>query len=317
METYIGIDFGGTKLLVGELDQAGNILASKRYETGALDQKSAAARLIDCLRDYKENVQFVGEPRGAGVGIVGVVDFQHGIWRTVDYREVNDIPLGEMVSDVLGVRTVIDNDVKSAVQAELRFGHGRESRDFIYINVGTGLAAGFVVDGRMLRGANNDAGEVGHMVLDIHSDVQCICGRKGCVEGTASGSGIDATVRRLAGQYDTRLTIPETGRVEVREVFRLADEGDEVCRLVTDRVIFELKEFVLNLIRVTDPDTIVLGGGLMSDGWLFAKLQEALLNQMPHGSNRRVVQSSLDVGLVGLIGAAANAMNDETREEGK
>ena len=309
MQTYMGIDFGGTKLLIGELDKEGNILARKRYETGPLDQKSAADRLMSCVRDYVENVKFVGELQSAGVGIVGVVDPETGIWKTVNYSEINNIPLGKMVSDVLQVKTIVDNDVKTAVQAELRFGQGKESKDFIYINVGTGLSAGIVTDGKVLRGAHNDAGEVGHMVIDSNSDVQCICGRKGCAEGVVSGSGIDATARRLAKKYVTRLAIPDTGRVAAKDVFRLSDEQDELCRVMTDQLVFELREFILNLIRVTDPDTIILGGGVMSDGWLFPKVKESLMARMQPGVTRKVVLSSFDAGLVGLIGAASNAMN--------
>ena len=313
MNTYIGCDFGGTKLLIGEMDEHGGILQSKRYDTGINNHNEASERIMDCLTDYINQAGFVGTPVAAGAGVVGVVDYLGGNWVSLNHIETVPVPLADMISQKLGIPAGIDNDVKCATRAEMIFGYGKLSRDFIYINIGTGISAGFVIDGKILRGANNNSGEVGHSVVDISRDEECICGRHGCVEGIASGSGFQKQVNRLYDLYPTRLNRIEPGeQPDVSEIFRLSDEGDALCQKLTQQAIDNLSNLIMNLARITDPDTIVLGGGILSDGWLLPKLRESLNPSTMRGVKNGVVQSSIHPGLVGLIGAGALAMSEET-----
>lgn len=311
MDTYIGIDFGGTKLLIGEVDKEGNILSQKRYTTGLNNQQKATDRLLECVKHYKAAVGFRGNVKAAGVGIVGVVDPKKGIWCSMDYREMGMIPLSKQVSEILKVPVVVDNDVKSAVMGELYFGQGKKSKDFIYINIGTGISAGIVVNGTILRGANNNAGEVGHIVTNIDSEVECICGRKGCVECIASGSGLHKQTQYYREKYNTRLPkSKENERIRAQEIFELADQGDEMCQIITRQMIREISSLIMNLVRVTDPDTVILGGGVVGDGWLLSKIRKELNHATMRGVSNGVILSELDSGLVGLIGAAAHAMEE-------
>ncbi|MDF2543272.1 MAG: nagK 1 [Herbinix sp.] len=306
MNTFIGCDFGGTKLLIGEIDEQGKILRSKRYKTGVKNHKDAANLILLCLTDYIEEVGFVGTPVAAGAGVVGVVDHANGIWRSLDHVETSPIPLAAMISAKLGVPTVIDNDVKCATRAEMMFGQGKQSDNFIYLNIGTGIAAGFVVEGRILRGANNNSGEVGHSVVDLTREEECVCGRHGCVEGVASGSGFQSQVLRLYNKYQTKLEKPTEGdKVFISEIFRLSEEGDALCKELTVQAIDNISNLIMNLVRITDPDTIVLGGGVVSDGWILPKICDALNASTMRGVKNGVILSSFDPGLVGLIGAGA------------
>jgi predicted NBD/HSP70 family sugar kinase len=306
MNTFIGCDFGGTKLLIGEIDEQGKILQSKRYTTGINNHKDAVDRILECLTDYIEEVGFVGTPVAAGAGVVGVVDYANGIWKSLDHVETLPIPLAAMISEKLGVPAVIDNDVKCATGAEMMFGQGNRSDNFIYLNIGTGIAAGFVVEGRILRGANNNSGEVGHSVVDITRDVVCVCGRHGCVEGLASGSGFQFEALRLYDHFETSLSRPnDQDKVNITDIFHLSEEGDALCKELTVQAIDNISNLIMNLVRITDPDTIILGGGVVSDGWLLPKLCESFNASTMRGVKNGVVLSSFDPGLVGLIGAGA------------
>ncbi|MDF2538972.1 MAG: nagK 1 [Herbinix sp.] len=305
MDTYIGCDFGGTKLLIGEMDGNGNLLQSKRYDTGLNHHREASERILNCLTDYVDQVGFVGTPIAAGVGVVGVVNHENGNWISLNHIESVEVPLGAMVSAKLGIRTIVDNDVKCATRAEMIFGHGKNSNDFIYINIGTGLAAGFVVGGRILRGANNNSGEVGHSVVDLSRDELCICGRRGCVEGVISGSGFNSQAIRLHDRYSTKLTITMGEMVNVSDIFHLSEEGDELCQILTEQAVENISNLIMNLTRITDPDTIILGGGILSDGWLLPKICDRLNPSTMRGVKNGVVKSSFHPGMVGLIGAAA------------
>lgn len=304
MKTYLGFDFGGTKLLIGEMDQNGRIFSSKRYETGCVIQQQAVERLLTCAADYRDTVGFQGEVQAAGVGIVGVSNHKTGEWISMNHIVSGPpIPLANMLSGELGVPVVIDNDVRSATTAEWRLGHGRNSENFIYINVGTGLAAGFVVNGVLLRGANNNSGEVGHSVVDIRSELPCICGRTGCVENEVSGSGF----ARQAVKYGLTEIIKadRPNSADTPRLFELADAGDQRAVCITEQAADTLAALIMNLVRVTDPDTVILGGGVASGGWLLEKVKPRLNPSTMRGVTQGVVLSQFDPEYAGLIGAAS------------
>jgi predicted NBD/HSP70 family sugar kinase len=306
MNTFIACDFGGTKLLIGETDEEGNILQSKRYHTGVTEQKDAVDLILASLSDYIEQVGFIGTPVAAGLGVVGVVDYNNGIWKSIDHKETIPIPLAAMISEKLGIPAAIDNDVKCATRAEMMFGQGKNSDNFIYINVGTGLAAGFVVEGKIMRGANNNSGEIGHCVVDITSEDVCICGRKGCVEGVASGIGFHNQALKLHDSLPTELLMPDQDeRVDVSEIYSLAQKGDILCKRLVDHAVDGLSSLIMNLVRITDPDTVILGGGLISGGWLLPKVCDKFNATTMRGVTNGVVASSFHPGFVGLVGAAA------------
>jgi predicted NBD/HSP70 family sugar kinase len=309
MDTYLGLDFGGTKLLIGEVDAEGNILRSKRYETGLRRQDASVKELMADLEDYL-SVGFAGNPAAVGTGVVGVVDHSKGLWVSMDHEENNaPIPLAKMLEDRLNLPAAIDNDVRSATTAELLLGHGRISKDFIYLNVGTGLAAGVVADGRILRGAHNNVGEVGHMVVDLSDDMPCVCGRRGCVENLVSGVGFTRRAEYLRDSFQTSLPKPRGDEyLDASLLFRLADQGDALCKHITDQAAKALACVIMNLARVSDPDTVILGGGVVADGWLLNKVRLHLNKSTLRGVTGGVVLSSFQAQYAGLIGAASLGM---------
>lgn len=308
-KTYLGMDLGGTKLLIGEMDESGQVLRSHQYPTGYATQQETVNGLLRDLDHYREQVGFVGKPVAAGVGLIGTSDHRRGIWCSLSHLPGDNIPLAALLEERLGIPAAIDNDVRSAATAELLLGWGKKSRDFIYLNVGTGLAAGFVTGGHIIRGARNMAGEVGHTVMDLHSPDPCGCGRMGCCENVVSGMGFTYQARKLAPQYpQTRLALPPDGeRVDGRELYRLAQEGDPLCTRLVDQAVETLACLILNLVRFTDPDTVILGGGLVKSGWLLQQLLPALQGQTIL-NEVSLVTATFGAGEVGLVGACALAM---------
>ncbi len=304
MRTYLGMDFGGTKLLIGEVAIDGKILRSKSYRTNCRTQDEAVRKLIESLEDYKHTVSFVGDITAGGVGIVGVTDHEKGLWISMNHEiQGPPIPLGKLLTEQMGVGVAVDNDVRSATTAEWLWGHGRMSDNFVYINIGTGLAAGFVTGGRLIRGANNNSGEIGHMVVNLTDEDECICGRKGCAENIISGSGF----LRQALKHDLQEIIVSNGAqaADVPRLIRLVEEGNPVSRQIVDYAVDTLACIIMNLVRVTDPDTIILGGGVVSDGWLLHKVKGKLNANTMRGVVNGVVLSQLDPQSIGLLGAAA------------
>lgn len=306
-KTYIGVDLGGTKLLIGEMDGDGNILRTKRYPSGPLNQREAMELIQNSLDDFLGDGPVNAE--AIGIGMVGRIDSRAGVWHEIAPDRKEQTEIAKIIRERYGLPCFVDNDVRSATKAELRFGRGSASKDLIYINIGTGIAAGFVSNGQLITGGHFNAGEVGHTSSGVDLKVPCECGRDDCVEPVASGMGIDRCARLLASDYpDTCLTFPETGRVSAAEVFRLSD-SDPLCALLTENAAKAIANLIMNLVRFNDPDTIVLGGGVVADGFLFEKIRNNLNPYTIRFVTKGVVLTALDPNLIGLMGACCNAIN--------
>ena len=306
MNTYLGIDYGGTKLIIGEVREDGELLRYRRYPTGLTGQKEIAAHLLQCLDNYVAEEAPGDRVRGAGIGIVGISDYRNGIWHSVNHEEGIPIPLAQMVADRLGVSAGIDNDVRSAATAELLWGEGKNCTDFIYVTAGTGLAAGFVIDGKVLHGAHCDAGEIGHMVVDYRSSRECVCGRRGCCELTASGIGIHKMVEERQAEAPAELLeLGLNGRYPAAAVFRLAREGNDFCLSIAEEAAAVLSCTIMNLVRMSDPDMVVAGGGLRSEPWCFQRVEYLLEKVTMRHVSKGFRVSGFEAAFSGVIGAAA------------
>ena len=306
-ELCLAVDQGGTKMLIGAVDSCGNILASKRYPTGISKQQSMADTIMKGMEDFVSGLKLKGRKLvTVGMGVVGQVDPQSGMWNLM-YNQRGDvpIPLAAMVKSKFGLPCFIDNDVKAATAAEKTFGIGRECDNFIYINIGTGIAAGFVCDGRIIRGYQNDAGEVGHMTADAASELVCHCGKKGCVEVIASGRGMQRRCKSLCGVYpqSSLAELAKTKEIDVEQILRSADEGDEMAIHIVNDAVDAVAVLAGNLINTFNPQQISLGGGVFSGDWLWRRVWERLADR-ERASVERVKLSELDAGTIGLVGAS-------------
>ncbi len=307
MESFIGMDLGGTKLLIGEMSEAGELLREKSVPTGPLSQREAAALLA------RELERFLAEPCGdyrpaaVGLGLVGRVDSGRGLWYEIDRERAEPLPICRSLTEQSGLPCFADNDVRTAARAELLLGEGRRSRNFIYLNVGTGIAAGIVIGGRLLTGGHHNAGEVGHVSSGLALGVPCVCGRSDCAESLASGLGLDQRARTLRTEYpDSTLPLPAQGRVGAAEIFARS-ETDPVCALLTEQAASALANLIMDLVRVTDPEAVVLGGGVVADGFLLERVKKKLGAHTMRFVTNGVRLTALDGRRIGLIGACCHA----------
>ncbi|MDR1445116.1 MAG: ROK family protein [Treponema sp.] len=314
--SYLGIDLGGTKLLIGEMDSAGTIISRKQYRSGFLDQTNALQVIEASLEDYLRTgrIQYEKPPQAIGLGLVGRVNNALGIWYQIDARRTTELKITEILGRKFALPCYVENDVRSALKAELLFGCGQQSKDFVYINVGTGIAAGIVSGGHVLQGGHCNAGEAGHTRVGVDPGVEipCECGRVNCVEAVASGSGLDKCARALIHRYpDSILSIPAGGKpVEVKEIFEKSGR-DPLCARLVDTAALAVANLIMNLVRTSDPDMVVLGGGVVSDRFLFPKIQAALDPHTMRFVTRGVEITRLDPAYAGLMGACTVAMNRE------
>lgn len=251
----LGIDIGGTKTAAVAIGEDGELSDQVRMPTGF----GAEAVVDTALRTVERMAELAGVDAHAfhsiGIGIPGSVDSATGRVTHAVNLGLEGLDLGPRLADRLGVDVRVENDVKAAALGAhhlLGVADGIRAHSMAYLNLGTGLAAGIVLDGHLLRGGRGVAGEIGHIPVDPAGE-RCACGQRGCLETIASGSA-------LATLWPTQHRYPAV------DLFDRADAGDPVALAVRDRFLTGVASAVRLLALTTDVDDIVIGGGLAALG---------------------------------------------------
>lgn len=307
-QTVLAVDLGGTKILIGEVTPAGEILTSEKYPSTVVDQRSAIEKIKAAIKNYLQQHSIQGDLIGIGMCVVGRVDTDRGQWMEIHPGLSDPIFLADEITQTFQLPCWITNDVSGAALAESILGIGQETGNFVYINIGTGIAARVVADHQLIKGGNFNAGEVGHMVVDMRSDDLCTCGRKGCVELFASGLGMHNQTVKFAPDYpNTMLTIEERKRVTFQELIGAYEANDPLARKVVDQALQAVAALTMNLIRVSDPEAIIFGGGVMNDGWFLNHLVTFLNAKTIRFITKGMRVTTLNPNEVALKGAATLA----------
>src|ERR1700694_2542167 len=256
-KAVVGIDFGHSHVQVAVADLAHKVLA-ERIEK--LDVDHQAAEALDAAARMVEEVLAEANLRRAavvcaGIGIPGPVDRARG---TVGSATILPGWLGLRIAGEmerrLGLPVEIENDANCGALAELTWGAGRDCSNFAYIKAATGIGAGLIVDGRLLRGASGTAGEIGHTTLD-ESGALCYCGNRGCLETVAGGPAIINLVGLVDGEVPTLSRIVE-----------LAVAGGLRCRRAIADAGHEIGVAVAGLCNLINPERVIVGGLLSRAG---------------------------------------------------
>jgi glucokinase len=315
-ETVLAVDLGGTKILVGEVTKDGEIIASKKYPSDTSNQRTATEKIKSAIADYLEEHPSTRQITGVGVCVVGRVDTEKGEWLEIYPGLSERLFLAQEIETAFGFPCSITNDVSSAAIAENQLGIGRKTDHFIYINIGTGIAARVVSQGKIISGGHFNAGEVGHMVVDITSQEECPCGRKGCVELFASGLGMHKQALNAHWRYpETILDIRKERRVGFDELMKAYEKKDGLARYVVDLALKSAAALTMNLVRVSDPEAIVFGGGVMSNSWFLEKMVTFLNPKTIRFVTKGVTITTLDPQTIALKGAALLAANQMNRRD--
>jgi predicted NBD/HSP70 family sugar kinase len=311
----LAIDLGGTTLLIGAVNRNGSVVRATVLNSGYRSQRDALEAIMSGVETFLSGFPEVRDSLiVAGAGLVGQVDPIDGVWHCMySENDCQEIPLARWITDRYGLPCFLDNDVKAATFAERVFGVGRSCDNFAYVNIGTGIAAGFVSGGRLLRGRANNAGEIGHMVVDLQSSIRCSCGAVGCVEAIASGRAMQLRFEALAQDYpESRLArLMKNQGFQLKHLFQLADAGDRFAQQIAYEAVDAVCAMVANIVAAVSPDKIVFGGGVMADGWLIEHVRERLPDR---ARTADIVLSSLDLGTIGLVGASVVGFGGLTNE---
>ena len=227
MSRALAVDIGGTKLATGLVDPDGELVARQAAPTPSTDDPEAVYEVLEGL---VEATLAQGEAEVCGVGSGGPMRSFNELVSPLNIRAWRDFPLRRRLADTTGLPVHVDNDAKALALAEGWRGAARGHRDFLAMVVSTGVGGGIVLDGRLLDGADGNAGHIGHMIA-VPGGRRCPCGAQGCLEAETSGSSIAAITGRPAKEADEAMRV-RTGELVGRVVGSVANLLDLPLALV-------------------------------------------------------------------------------------
>ncbi len=309
----LGFDVGGTnaRCLLVDPDR-GAILDRSRTSSGGDGE-----RLVQAMADIARELAHRNDATitAAGIGIAGLVNRQGVVRYSPNLPDLVEFPIRSAMYEALGIPISVSNDATTGTLAESRFGAGRGSRDFVFVALGTGIGTGFVVDGRLVVGANGFAGEAGHMVVQSDGPTH-ITGQQGPWEYFASGNALGRMGREAAaaGRFDRGVDVAGSGpAITGVDVAAALAEGDSDAAVIVDGFCREVARGIANLCLVLDPDLVVIGGGLTAMGEPLRNGVDRWLAELLLGSAHRprvevrLAELGSDAGALGAALLAATS----------
>ena len=292
-DPLVGVDVGGTKIIGVAVDPDDPVRVLRRHR---VDTPATADGVLDAIAAC---ARAVGVGSRLGIGLPGLVGADQVLRAAPNLRCMVDVPvIGPLVDRLGDVDVVVDNDANCALRAELSCGVARGCDDVVLVTLGTGIGGAIALDGKVRMGNDGFAGEPGHMLVDPHGPL-CPCGRRGCWERYASGSGLSLLAEQAG-----------LGSTEGEAVIDLTRSGDTAARAVVDRFAWWIAAGLASIADLLDPALFVQGGGASAsaDLWL-DEVRRSLVDQTLGGRDRstrvEIAAAGPDAGGIGaaLLGA--------------
>ncbi|MFH5823539.1 ROK family protein [Georgenia sp. AZ-5] len=306
-------ELGATSIDVGLSDLAGNLLAQEQETADVADgPEPVLSRVHELFSELLERTRIARDAVwGVGLGLPGPVEFASGRpvsppimpgWDGFDVR-------GFFAGLGYAAPVWVDNDVNVMALGELRGGLAMGERDVVYVKIGSGIGAGLVSQGRLHRGAQGGAGDIGHTAVVSDAHIVCRCGKVGCLEAVAGGQAIARDGRSAAEDGSSpRLakSLAERGKIRSEDVAEAAAFGDRVAIELLARSAVTVGEVLARIVNFFNPSLILLGGGVTSvgDGYLAQIRQTVLSRSLPLATRELHIMRSLAGDQAGLRGAA-------------
>lgn len=307
----IGIDFGGTSIVAGLVDESMKLVDKVSVRTNA--PRPIESMIEDMAGMTEELIAGRGLSRAdiasVGVGVPGTANPENGHMEDANNLGFADTPFVSLLKERVRLPVRFGNDANAAAWGEYRTG-GYEEDSFVMMTIGTGIGGGVILNGRLWAGINGAAAEFGHMAICC-GGAACNCGRRGCFEAYASATALIWQARaRMREEKETalwRLCGGDPENLEARTVFDGAATGDAVCRQLLDDYTTCLAEGAANIINIFQPAYLCVGGGVSRAGEaLLRPLREKTAERVYSRNakrNTRIVLARLDND-AGIIGAA-------------
>ncbi len=314
----LGIDIGGTKTSVCIGDEKGGIRLSRRIPTQSADGPEAGIRrIVELARALLEEGRVaLGDIAAIGISAPGPVSLKDNVLlEPPNMKGWVNVPVVRMIQSALGRPAFMNNDANACALAEFLFGSCRGTRNLVYLTMSTGLGAGLIVDGKVVQGVADLAGEVGHHVLDSHGP-PCPCGQRGCWEIYCGGMNVANRLReRIVKDKIRTAVLDQAGgdpeKIDFKAFVEAVKRKDAFALEAWSEYIERLAQGVGTVIQFMNPEVIILGTIAIHAGdLLLDPLRKALPEYCwPHGREAcRIVPSALGTR-IGDLSALAVAID--------
>lgn len=234
---------------------------------------------------------------GIGIAMHGVVNIETGTSIVAPILNLRHIPIKDYLESEFHLLVKVENDARAMALGESWFGGIEDAESTVAVNIGRGVGAGMVINGKLYHGADGIAGEFGHMTIDINGKV-CECGNRGCLQSLVSGEAI-------AERGSTYLNMG-LGELTGKDIFELAEKGNEACKTLLQDTGRIIGIGLTNLIHLVNPSKIVLGGGVMNSAKyimppLLEEIEKRILTKEATSSNVTVTKLGHDATLLGAV----------------
>jgi glucokinase len=301
----LAADLGGTNLRVAAVSESGEIISRSSVATPPSKSFDDVSRTI--IELARELIKDDGEREsieGFGIAVPALIDQMTGkIIKAPNLPDLDGNDLAASVALGLGVSAVLENDATAAAIGENWKGASKDFSTSICVTLGTGVGGGLTIDGRVFKGIDGTAGEVGHMVVEPFGH-PCSCGSNGCLEQYASAQALVRIFYELRPDYLGTMIGSETA-ISSGDIYEAGVKGDELAIAVFKRMGFYLGVAFAGIVNVLNPEAIVIGGGV-ANGWdLFAPEIERQISarafQQP-AERVKLIRAKLgdDAALVGM-----------------
>ena len=312
MKKYsIGIDLGGTKILIGLVEkESGKVVSHIKKKTKKeKGPENIVRKMVEGVEELlEESGKSFTEISSIGIGSAGQIDRKNGIIIGAPNLDCYNLNLKEILQNKFNIPVFVANDVEVATIGEQKFGAGKGCADFVCVFVGTGIGSAIVKNGHIIYGATGTAGELGHIIVDLNGR-PCACGAHGCLEAYASRSAIEARIEGALkkGRKSCISEYLEEGKAITSSMIRKSIERED--ELVT-QYVSEASEYLsgglASVINLINPELIILGGGLIEAVDYFYKqtIKKAKSKSLPVPAEKIRFSKTILGDYSGVIGAA-------------
>ncbi|HBB97531.1 MAG TPA: hypothetical protein DC054_19285 [Blastocatellia bacterium] len=306
-------DLGGTHLRAATVDENGQIHFRLKQKTPHTSDPGEIVRaLVQAVRQCETQSKSSGDViRAVSVVVPGSVNVEQGlVVKAPNVACLDGFRLTAALTSELNLPAVLENDANAAAVGEMWQGAGHGRRTIVCVTLGTGVGGGIILDGKLWRGVNDSAAEIGHMCVDPFGGVACLCGSRGCLEVYASATAIVRMAREARPRYPDSLLHSGEG-LTAEDIYQAGMKGDELALEVFRRMGVYLGIGLANLINILNPEMIVIGGGVVNAWELFEKHmhREIAERAFPVPAKEVKVVAAECGDDAGLLGAAYLAFN--------
>ncbi len=308
---YAGIDIGGTNVKFGLIDKSGNIIHKNQRPTLA---EKGSTPLMHLITNIGEQLMLLAseenlEIKSLGVGTAGAVDFSSGkvVGPCPNIPGWQGMEVGKILRERLNIPVYVDNDVNAMALAESTFGSAVGYKDVVCLTLGTGVGGGLIINGKVYRGADSSAGELGHMTINFDGPV-CKCGNKGCFEVYCSSQAILGRAKAMLKKEMTdifeEVLKGDLDQLTIKKFFIAYRKGDKTANYVLEETATYVGAGVGGVVNLFNPSVVVIGGGIAegSNGFIDLITKEVGTRAFSSAvENLKIVKAALgnDAGFIG------------------